>query len=404
MISNPDVGTPVRTRTPWLGIGVLALGTFAAGTDVFLIAGILLDMAPTFHVTVTLAGQLVTVFAITYAIAGPLVIAALPPVPAARPLTVAMAAFAAANLLAATAPTFGVMLAARMLAACCAGCYVPLAMSTAVALAPEAYRGRALAIVISGTSAATVLGAPLGVLIAHEASWRGAFLLVTGLAALAALGLTRLPATPPPARLPLRARAALLRRPAVLAVLAVTMLSTAAGSSIYTYLGPLFGQSSAGMLIAVFGAAGACGAWLGGVLADRLGGRVVLLSALGLITIDFTLVHWAAHWLGATVAFACVWGLFAWAFTPAQQHGLISRVPGAATALLSLNASAYYLGTACGAALGGLVIARSGIGGLWLLAAALEGTALLLAAAESGAETGRSVVVRDLIPRRGPKQ
>jgi predicted MFS family arabinose efflux permease len=368
----------------WLGIGVLALGTFATGTDSFVIAGILLDVSRTLHVSVTLAGQLVSVFAISYAIAGPLIIAALPPLPAARSLAVTMAVFAAANLLAAAAPGYGVLLAARIIAACCAGCYSPLAASTAVTLAPGAYRGRALAIVLGGTTAATVLGAPIGVLIAHQASWRGAFLFVVVLALLAAVGLTRLlpPVTPPPG-VPLRARLGPLRQRSVITLLAVMTLAQSAGFAIYTYLGPLFGQSATGVLIVAFGVAGVAGNWLGGALADRLGGGTVVFTALLVLTADFALLHWSTRWLSAAVAFAAVWGLFGWAFTPALQHSLISRVPGSAPLLLSLNASAIFLGVACGAALGGVVIAHFGASRMWLLAAPLEAVALLLAVVES---------------------
>ncbi|MGH2761634.1 MAG: MFS transporter, partial [Thermoleophilaceae bacterium] len=96
---------------------LLALGTFAIGTDGYVIAGILPQVAADLDVSVGAAGQLVTVFAIAYAVGSPLVNAASARIPRRRLLVWAMLCFTLANALAAVAPSYAVLAAARVAAA-----------------------------------------------------------------------------------------------------------------------------------------------------------------------------------------------------------------------------------------------------------------------------------------------
>ena len=89
-----------------LRIAVLALGTFAIGTDGFVIAGILPGIASDTHATVAAVGLLVTAFAIAYAIAAPLLATAVTRIERRRVLVTGMAILAAANLAAAIAPGY----------------------------------------------------------------------------------------------------------------------------------------------------------------------------------------------------------------------------------------------------------------------------------------------------------
>ena len=124
-----------------LRLAVLALGTFAIGTDGFVIAGVLPGIARDMHATVAAAGLLITGFALTYAIAAPLLTAAVAGVERRRVLMTGMAVLAAANLAAAAAPGYDALMAARITAALGAALYSPVAMAAAVQLSPPAERG-----------------------------------------------------------------------------------------------------------------------------------------------------------------------------------------------------------------------------------------------------------------------
>ena len=164
----------------------LMLGMFALGTDLFVMAGVLPRIAADLGVDLARAGWLVSAFAIVYGLAAPLLAAATSGLPRRSAALGALAVFALANLLSALSTSFTLLLASRVLAALGAATFSPLASSVAAtAVAPE-QRGRALALVFGGTSAATVLGSPLGTWMAHAWGWRSTFGAVFALALLGA--------------------------------------------------------------------------------------------------------------------------------------------------------------------------------------------------------------------------
>jgi hypothetical protein len=83
---------------------VLAVGTFAIGTDAFVIGGVLPAVARSLDVSTGSAGLLVTAFAIAYAIGGPILAVATARRPPRALMVSALVLFVAANILAAVAP------------------------------------------------------------------------------------------------------------------------------------------------------------------------------------------------------------------------------------------------------------------------------------------------------------
>lgn len=140
----------------------LALGTFATGTEGFMIAPLLPDLARDFSVSLVAAGQLVTVFALTYALSSPVLTALTGDIDRRRLLIASMLLFAAANFVASAAHSYTALMGARVLLAIAAGLYVPNANALAGALVEPSRRGTALSIVTGGISVAVALGVPLG--------------------------------------------------------------------------------------------------------------------------------------------------------------------------------------------------------------------------------------------------
>jgi predicted MFS family arabinose efflux permease len=367
------VAAPGRSAD-WLAVVALGAGSFAVGTASFVVAGVLEGLAEGLDVPAGTAGLTVTVFAAASAVGSPL-LGALVPARHPRPVLVgALALFGLFNVAAAVAPSLGVLLGARVLAALAAAVYVPAAGAAAVAAVADGQRGRALAVVLGGASAAMLLGAPVGVLAAAAYSWRAPFLLVAVLAAAAAAGLLRvgLPAGPA-GPLSLRARLHPLRSRPVVGSLAVTLLLMAGSNSMFTYLGGLAGDVGAvglGLMIAVFGAGGAVGTAFGGVAADRWGGAGTVRAAAGVLVAVFALWPLLGPHPAAGLALLAVWAVAAWASVPAQQHRLVELAPESAPLVLALNSSAINAGFAVGALVGGVVVDAAGPGRLWLVAAA----------------------------------
>jgi predicted MFS family arabinose efflux permease len=397
--------TPSPSNAPlyWL-----AVGTFAVGTESFMIAGLLPAMAADLTVSVATAGQLVTAFALAYALGSPILTVLTGSVARRRLLIGAMLAFGAANLLAWAAAGYWQLLAARIVLAGAAGVYVPAANAVASAVAQPGRRGSALAIVNGGLSLAIAIGVPLGALLGDAAGWRATFAGVATLSALAAAGLAfGLPrdfgAGLAVATLSARLRTA--SKPAVLRTLLVTTLWAMASYTTYTYLAAFIGAATTihgaqlGFILFGWGVAAAAGLAVSARIIDSRGAKAVIVPALAVSTIGFIVLSLSAHLLSRSLALAPVllaivaWGMAHWAFFPAQQATLaeVAGVP-ATPIVLSLNASFMYLGFSLGAALGSAVIAWSSPANLGFASALCMVGAIALALSNARASTPVSLV------------
>jgi predicted MFS family arabinose efflux permease len=139
---------------------VLALGMFALGTDSFVVAGVLPEIAGGFDVSIGAAGQMTTVYAVTFALLAPVIAALAAHIPRKQLLLAGLCVFVIANLATAVAPTFGVALATRALAGLGAAMFSPTATGSAAMIVPPERTGFALSVVIAGMTVSTALGAP----------------------------------------------------------------------------------------------------------------------------------------------------------------------------------------------------------------------------------------------------
>ena len=368
----------------------LVLGAFAIGTESFMMVGLLPTIAADLQVSPAAAGALVTTFALAYALGSPLLAIATAAMERKRLLSVAMAAFALANVVAALVPGFYWLLAARVLLALTAGTFMPAAIAFATAMHEPARRGRAVAFVYAGMTLAMVVGVPAGTLVAAAANWRATFLGVALLAALALAGVVAiLPGLPGAKAVGLRERLAVARRPDVLQILALTTLALCGQFVANTYIGVLLqatlgvtaGQL-AGVLVGV-GLFGFVGNLFGGYGADHWNRERFLAAILVVLILGFALLSLGA-WFGGVLGAAAIltglalWCLLGWAFPVTQQARLVSLAPALAPVTLSLNTSALYVGAAAGSTLGGLAIRQWSIGALGWTAALCEAAALAL--------------------------
>jgi predicted MFS family arabinose efflux permease len=393
----------------------LALGTFAIGTEGFMIAALLTMIAADIRVSVAKAGLLVSIFALAYATSSPVLTALTGHVDRRRLLISSMSLFAMLNVAAAMTHSFLALGAARVLLAFAAGLFTPNANALAGALVPAERRGRAIAIVNGGLTAAIALGVPLGALVGERFGWRMTFLGVSALSAIAALGLAQgLPrgvgAAMVTASLGDRVRA--VRDPRVARTLLVTTIWAGGSYAVYTYVAPLLYSATSlrgsqiGVALFTWGLAAGVGLFVSGQATDRLGSGVVLRASL--TTLILALAGLAvvanvvrpAQAIVPVLAAMAVWGLSSWAFFPAQQTRFIELVgvPSAPVAL-SLNASFMYLGFSIGAALGGFSLLHLGPRHLGFVGALCELAALVLLLANQARDArSPSARARSVVP------
>jgi predicted MFS family arabinose efflux permease len=346
-------------------IWLLALGTFAIGTDAFVVAGILPRIAADLGIRVEVAGQVVSAYALTYAIGSPLLAGLVGRLPRERIVPRALIAFAVANALCALAPSYATLIAARIMAGICAALYTPTAYALAAGLARPERRGSALAAVALGLTASTVLGVPLGAWLGYHLGWHATFWLVAGLSTVAAGTLVTLglPATVASGQTPaisLAARLAPLARPRVLLVLLPSLLWSTGTYTVYTYIALFLGRDydveTITLLLLVFGLGGLAGGQIGGRFADRFGPfwPIALCNLVSMVN-QALLGVTTATLPGAALALF-LWSLVGWATFAPQQSRLIALEPANPAVVLALNSATIYLGSAAGAALGGLLL------------------------------------------------
>jgi len=355
-----------------MGVFWLALAAFAIGTEAFVIAGLLPIVSADLQISVAATGQLVTAYALAYALGSPILAVTFNNFDRRDVLTLALSGFIAANLLAVAATSFPLLLASRVLMAMGAALCTPTAIGVAVALASPERRGRAVALVTSGITVATVIGVPLGTMVGNQFGWRATFVMVAALGAVALAGvLYGVPRGLPNSTATLGERLAVARHPGVLYALATTVLWAIGGFTVFTYLAiPLqglgFNAADISLALLIFGSAAAIGNMLGGTLADRFGPlptAAVGLAGMATALVLLSLVLKSAtpdHARYAVLLLVFGWAIAGWAFYPAQVASIIRIDPRSSVIALSLNASALYLGFALGGAAGGIVLSILG--------------------------------------------
>jgi len=350
-----------------LSLLALMMCVFAIGTTEFVIVGILPEVAGDLGVSVSSAGLLVTGYALGVAFGGPVLTALTGRLPRKGLLLGLMGGFIAANALAALAPSYGVLLIARVLSALAHGTFFAVATVMASEAVSAEHRASAIAQVAIGLNLATVIGVPLGTLLGQHAGWRSTFWAVSALGVIGALGVLALvPRVGGGGQAGLRAELGVFRRRQVWLALAMTVLGFAGVYTSFTYLVPLltdvtgFHNSAVTVLLFVFGAGSLIGTLAAGRLADRapLRSLVAILSALAVVLAVFSVT---SHDQVAAAVTVFGFGLAAFATVPVLQTQIITAAEGAPTVASAANIAAFNLGNAAGAALGGRVIA-AGLG------------------------------------------
>jgi len=345
-----------------LGLYALTLGAFAIGTTEFVPVGLLPQIAQSLDVSIPMAGFLVTGYALAVAIGAPSLTVALNTMPRKTTLAVLMALFIAGNSLAACAPNYGILLGARIVTALCHGTFFGVGALVASNMVPKERSASAISTMFTGLTLATVLGVPFGTFMGDRFGWHAPFALIAllGVVALISIWVFVPPVAYEASDLRVELRALISGRLAL--ALATTMLGFAGVFTLFTYIAPLlemltgFSPATVSGVLVLFGIGTTVGNILAGRYSDRSLPATLIATLLGLtVTLALSTIAWSNP-LGATLATVAI-GFFGFAtVTPLQL--LVIRAAGNAKNLASsVNISAFNIGNALGAALGGAVVA-----------------------------------------------
>jgi predicted MFS family arabinose efflux permease len=356
-----------------LALWALTLSAFAIGTTEFVIVGLIPTIAASLSVSVPSAGLLVSLYALGVAVAAPVLTALTGRVPRKHLLLGLMALFTLGNLIAWMAPGYEALMAARVLTGLAHGVFFSIGSTIATSLVPREKAASAIAIMFTGLTVALVTGVPLGTFIGQTFGWQTTFLAVAMLGMIAFIGSMILVPNNIAGGAPasLTTQLAVLKKPRLLLVYAMTTLGYGGSFIAFTYLAPIlqqvsgFSASSVGLVMLVYGVSVAVGNIWGGKLADRKGPIralqiVFALLALVLFALAFTA---SSPWLA--VATVLAWGAVAFGNVPGLQVYVVQRAehdaPQAVDVASGLNIAAFNVGIALGAWGGGLIVAHAGL-------------------------------------------
>ncbi|MFW6723332.1 Cmx/CmrA family chloramphenicol efflux MFS transporter [Streptomyces sp. MAR4 CNY-716] len=359
-----------------LPLYLLALVVFAMGTSEFMLAGLLPDIAADLDVSVGTAGTLTSAFAVGMVVGAPLVAALARNWPGRGTLLAFVLVFSAAHVAGAVTGSFAVLFATRVVAALANAGFLAVALTTAAGLVPADRKGRALAVLLSGTTVATIAGVPGGSLLGAAFGWRATFWAVAVLCLPAALGiLVGIPARRARAGRAggpaLRSELARLGSPRLILVMLLGALVNAATFGSFTFLAPLVTDTAGlakpwiSVVLVLFGAGSFAGVTLAGRLADVRPGAVVAVGG-SLLLAGWPVLALLAAYPVALLGLVCVLGALSFAVGGTLITRVLYEAAGAPTMAGAYATAALNVGAVAGPLVAAAAIGAGGNRGpLW---------------------------------------
>ena len=353
-----------------IAVFALSLAAFCIGTTEFIISGILLQVSRDLGTDIPTAGLLVTGYAAGVAIGGPILGLMLTRMPLKPAILGTIAIFAAGQFLCAIAPTYEMLLLARLVSACGHGVFFGVASVAVSQIAPPERRGAALSLLVGGITVANILGLPGGTAIGNLYGWRVAFVLI-GIMALIAVVAIALTLKPPrretEADAPLRVQASQLRHQTVFLTyltIAIIMIGQVAFGTFQvalltevTHIEPL---TLVPLYLLVGGAGAVAGIWTGGRLADWKIEPSIIGILLGQIVVFAVMLPLVGNG-AAMLVLLFVSSFVGFGFSTPVQIRILNSAKAAPRLAATMVSTAYNVGIAAGAFLGASLL-RGGMG------------------------------------------
>ncbi len=374
--------TDERAEPAWGAVISLALGVFGLVTAEFLPASLLTPLAQDLGVTEGTAGQAVTATAVFGAIAAPTMAIVTKRLDRRLVMWGLTVLLILSNLLAAFASSLPVLLIARIMLGISLGGFWSMSAAMAMRLVPMRLMPRAMSIILTGVSVATVCAAPVGAYVGDIWGWRTAFMIAAVVGALALLvQIATLPKLPPAGVASFRTLLEVIKRPMIRVALLVVLLVASGHFAGFTYVRPFLEKVPAldietiSLVLLAYGIGGFFGNFAGGFMAERS-----LKTAVGLAPLLIAVAALLLLTIGASPAVAAIavaaWGFAFGAVPVGLQTWLVRAAPDQAESAGGLMVATFQVAIALGAVFGGLLVDNAGVASAF----AYCGIATLLAA------------------------
>ncbi|MDX6249951.1 MAG: transporter, family, inner rane transport protein [Kribbellaceae bacterium] len=344
---------------------ILAVATFSFVTTEVLPMGLLTVMADDLDQSRSQVGQLVTGYAVVVVLASIPLARLTQRLPRRLVLTGTLGVFGTATLLSALAPTYPILFGARLVIALTQALFWSVVAPAAVGLFRPEVRGRVVARLAVGTALAPVLGIPLGTWLGQQAGWRTPFVVMGAMGFVASAGIAVLLPTIAPADSS-SARGSAPDKRRYLLLMIATAIAVTGLLAVNTYVAPFlldvggFSPAALGPVLLATGLGGLTGTLLIGTLLDRHPWAAVVWP-LGLAACALLSLFALGQFRPMAIALLTATGLAFSAFAVAGQNRTLEVAPGSTDIALAGSGSAFNIGIAGGALIGGILIDNTGV-------------------------------------------
>jgi predicted MFS family arabinose efflux permease len=346
---------------------IAAFGIFGIITTEFGVIGILPQLADYYKITIDVAGLLLSLFALVIALCGPWITLFTSHYDRKKMMMLALLLFFISNVVSSVAPTFNLQLLARILPAFLHPVYFASAIAVAIQSVPKENANKAVAIVFSGISLATVFGVPLIAYITEVFSWQVSFVASGLFNLVACLAVWRfIPNTPVIEKITVLNQLGVLKKTTFILSLITACLLIASMFASYGYFADYMEKvfhlngKQISILLMLFGISGVAGNWIAGRLLSKNVTATVIAFACTLIFIFLMLSLIKGYSLNLILLIS-VWGFVHTACFLIAQVYINSAASVGKEFANSLGISSGNLGLMIGTLVSGWIITKSGI-------------------------------------------
>ena len=346
---------------------ILTIGVFGILNTEMGMVGILPFVAEKFHVSISQAGLLVSLFALVVAISGPTMPLLFSGIDRKKVMLLVLGIFTAGNIVAIFASNFIIALLARVIPAFFHPIYCSLAFSVAAASVKPEESPKAVAKVFIGVSAGMVIGVPISNFLAAAASLEMSmafFALVTALAWLATF--FWIPAMPVKKKLSYGEQVRVLKNSVTWVSLIAVLLMNGAVFGVFSYLAKYldtvthFSWNTISLLLFVYGMANILGSMLAGRLLTKNANKTVAAFPFFLGAL-YVILFFVGEFTMPTALLIFVWGVLGGIGANINQYWVSTAAPEAPDFANGLFLTSANLGVTVGAMACGYFISEIGM-------------------------------------------
>lgn len=383
-MDNSPEQQPTSDKKAWLAVLSLTFAAFVFNTTEFVPVGILPDIAQTFSMDVAHTGLLITGYAWCVTVMSLPLTVWTAKIERKKLLIGIFLLFICSHILSGLAWNFATLMVSRVGIAFAHSIFWAITAPLAVRLAPIGKKAKALSLLVTGTTLATVFGVPIGTIIGQHVGWRVTFMIIAVVAALVlCLLVNLLPKLPSSHAGSFNALPSLMKRPALINAYFLIAIAVIAHFTAYTYITPFmtqiggFDENQVVMFLLILGAAGIFGSILFTKCIDKFP-KSLVVGSIGAMLICLLLLQVAVLNEYTAMMVCIVWGATIIMIGLTLQNKVLEVASDASDVANAMYSGIYNIGIGGGALIGSKVLLHMGTGYVGYVGACFAAIALLI--------------------------